>query len=103
MVGSRRNLLSSNGSNGNVNSHGNPEQFNQYQRVDLESGYGAINPIKPKQRFRDAIEQTMKDNRASDMKRQLIDNVDHEALEIYRKSEESVCFQRCLDNLNADS
>ncbi|KNG47205.1 cation diffusion facilitator 10 [Stemphylium lycopersici] len=90
MVGSRRNLLSSHASNGNVNSHGNPEQFNKYQRVDLESGYGAINPIKPKQRFRDAIEQTLKDNRASNMKRQLIDNVDHGALEIYRKSEESL-------------
>ena len=87
MVGGRQLL---NGSNGNVNSRGNPEQFTKYQRVDLESGYGAINPVKPRQRFRDAIEQTVKDNRASGLKRKLIDKVDHDALEVYRKSEESV-------------
>lgn len=82
MVGSRRNVL-----NGH---HNNNEQFDKYQRVDLEHGYGAINPLKPRQRFRDAIESTVRDNRANEMKRKLIDNVDHDALEIYRKSEESV-------------
>jgi hypothetical protein len=86
MVGKRRNILNSNYSNGNVSN-----QFNKYQRVDLESGYGSISPAKPTKRFRDAIDQTVKDNRANEMKQKLIDNIDHEALEIYRKSDESVC------------
>jgi hypothetical protein len=91
MVGTRRNLLSSHAkSNDNVNSNGDSDAFNKYKRVDLESGYGTINPVRPRQRFRDAIDQTMKENRAQDMKQKLIDNVDHEALEIYRKSDESV-------------
>jgi len=85
MVGSRRNILSGHG-----NGNGNNEQFDKYQRVDLENGYGAINPLKPRQRFRDAIESTVRDNRANEMKKKLIDNVDHDALEIYRKSDESV-------------
>jgi hypothetical protein len=91
MVGKRRNILNSNYSNGNVNSRGDPNQFNKYQRVDLESGYGSIRSAKPTKRFRDAIDQTVKDNRANEMKQKLIDNIDHEALEIYRKSDESVC------------
>jgi hypothetical protein len=90
MVGTRRNILNGHNSNDNVNSSGNPNDFSKYQRVDLESGYGAINPVKPRQRFRDAIGQTVKENRANDMKQKLIDNIDHEALEIYRKSDESV-------------
>jgi len=91
MVGGRRNVLNSHdNSNGNVNRRHNVEQFSKYQRVDLESGYGAITPVKPKRRFRDAIEQTVKDNRANEMKQKLIDNIDHEALEIYRKSDESL-------------
>jgi len=85
MVGSRRNILS-----GHHNGNGNNEQFDKYQRVDLEHGYGAINPLKPRQRFRDAIDSTVRDNRANEMKKKLIDNVDHDALEVYRKSEESV-------------
>ncbi|KAI0569315.1 cation efflux family protein [Pyrenophora tritici-repentis] len=84
MVG-RRNILS-----GHHNGNKNNEQFDKYQRVDLEHGYGAINPLKPKQRFRDAIEATVRDNRANEMKQKLIDNVDHDALEVYRKSEESL-------------
>ena len=92
MVGTRRNLLSSNSSygNGNINGNGKGDDFDKYQRVDLESGYGSINPVRPRQKFRDAVEQTMKNNRAIDMKKKLIENVDHTALEIYRKSDESV-------------
>ncbi|KAF1837894.1 hypothetical protein BDW02DRAFT_576811 [Decorospora gaudefroyi] len=90
MAGNRRNLLSGHHSNGNVNTQSDPESFNKYQRVDLESGYGTINPIRPKQRFRDAVHQTMTENRAADMKQKLIENVDHGALEIYRKSDESL-------------
>ena len=96
MVGGRRGLLNSNSTNGNINGYGNTE------RVDLESGYGTINKIKPKQRFRDAIEHTLRDNRANELKRKLIDQVDHEALEVYRKSEESVCDSLDLVNLDAD-
>jgi hypothetical protein len=84
MVGKRRNLLNGHDSNGNSNAS------KKYQRIDLEAGYAGIDPIKPRQRFRDLIDQTLKDNRANDMKRKLIDSIDHEALEIYRKSDESV-------------
>ncbi|EUC33541.1 hypothetical protein COCVIDRAFT_13222 [Bipolaris victoriae FI3] len=90
MVGGRHRLLSTGNTKGNINSYGDPEQFTKYQRVDLESGYGATNKIKPRQRFRDAIEQTLRDNHANGLKRKLIDNIDHDALEVYRKSEESL-------------
>lgn len=92
MVGTRRNLLSRSSTygNGNINGNGKGNDFNKYQRVDLESGYGSINPLRPRDRFRDAIETTMKENRAMDMKKKLIENVDHTALEVYRKSTESV-------------
>lgn len=83
MVGTRRNLLRNGSSN-------NGDVFAKYKRVDLESGHGTINPHNSRQKFRDAIDQTMQDNRASEMKKKLIDNFDHDALEIYRKSEESV-------------
>jgi hypothetical protein len=84
MVGTRRNLLSK------TSSYGNGNGTESIQRDDVESSYGTINNIKPTHRFRDAIKQTMYTNRANDMKRKLIDNVDHEELEIYRKSAESV-------------
>jgi hypothetical protein len=87
MVGTRRNLLSHNSSYGNENTGPNA---NGHQHVDVESGYGSINPVKRNQRFRDAIKQTMYDRRADDMKQKLIDNVDHKMLEHFRKSDESV-------------
>jgi hypothetical protein len=87
MVGTRRNLLSKNSSYTNGDSGNGP---NTYQREDLESNYGSINPVRPRHRFRDAIKQTMYENRADDMKRKLIENVDHQMLEHYRKSDESV-------------
>jgi cation diffusion facilitator family transporter len=90
MVGTRRNILNSHNSNSDIHSRGNLNEVNKYQRVDLESGYGAINPVKPRKRFRDAIDQTLRENRANEMKQKLIDNIDHEALEIYRKSDESL-------------
>ena len=90
MVGTRRNILNSHNSNGNINSRSNANEFSKYQRVDLEGGYGGNNPVKSKKRFRDAIDQTVKDNRANEMKKKLIDNIDHEALEFFRKSDESV-------------
>jgi cation diffusion facilitator family transporter len=90
MVGTRRNILNSHNSNGSINSRSNANELSKYQRVDLEGGYGGNNPVKSKKRFRDAIDQTVKDNRANEMKKKLIDNIDHEALEFFRKSDESL-------------
>jgi hypothetical protein len=84
MVGARRTLLSK------TSSYNNSNGYDKNLRQDVESGYGAINNIKPKHKFRDAIKQTMYTNRANEMKKKLIDNVDHEELEMYRKSDESV-------------
>jgi hypothetical protein len=92
MVGTRRNLLKHGSDYGSINETENGNGFDKYQRVDLESGYGSINPVHPKQRFRDAISQTIHENRAIEMKKQLIENVDHNELEHFRKSEESVRF-----------
>lgn len=87
MVGDRRRVLSTTGS---VYGNGSSKNSNGYDRADLEAAYGSINPVKPRQRFRDAIQCTIQDNRTAELKKKLIDNVDHEALEKYRKSEESV-------------
>lgn len=75
------------------NSYGNGDGQNEYANggADVESGgYGTINPLKARKRFKDAIDQTMSDNRAAEMKKKLIDNVDHDSLEIYWKSDESL-------------
>ncbi|KAH7074673.1 hypothetical protein BKA63DRAFT_319118 [Paraphoma chrysanthemicola] len=95
MVGTRRNLLKHGSDYGSINETENGNGFDKYQRVDLESGYGSINPVHPKQRFRDAISQTIHENRAIEMKKQLIENVDHNELEHFRKSEESL---KCIPN-----
>jgi len=92
MVGSRRNLLSSNGSDyskGNGYANGNGDGLDRSQRTDVESGYGTIK-VPPKQRFRDAIHHTMQEDRAGEMKKKLIDNVDHDILEKFRKSDTSL-------------
>ncbi|KAI8940777.1 hypothetical protein NX059_002043 [Plenodomus lindquistii] len=90
MVGTRRSLLRA-GSNKSNLSNGINDQYTKSKHGDLESGYGSIDPVpKSRTRFRDAIEHTMHQNRAADMKRKLIHNVDHEELEIYRKSDESL-------------
>lgn len=85
MVGTRHSLLGKTSSYVNGDTGNGPHNYS-----DLESGYGTINPSQSKHRFRDAIKQTMYENRANDMKRKLIDSVDHELLEKYRKSDESV-------------
>jgi hypothetical protein len=87
MVGTRRSLLGRSSSYGNENTGPNA---NGQQHEDVESGYGSINPVKQNARFRDAIKQTMYDRRGNDMKKKLIDNVDHKLLEHFRKSDESV-------------
>jgi hypothetical protein len=88
MVGTRRNLLSKHSSY--TNGNGTDNVVNGRHREDLESGYGSINPIKTQHRFHDAIKQTIYSNRASEMKKKLIDNVDHQMLEHFRKSDTSV-------------
>jgi hypothetical protein len=70
------------------------QRSNGYERADVEAAYGSIKPLKPRQRFRDAIQYTIQDQRTADMKKKLIDAVDHEALEKFRKSEESVRLQQ---------
>lgn len=88
MVGGRRQALETHASYSNV--HDSRRKSNGYVRDDLESAYGSINPLKLRKRFRDAVQDTIQTNRTAEMKKKLIDNVDHEALEEYRKSEESV-------------
>lgn len=87
MVGTRRSLLRAGSNDGNSNG----DNLGKYKRIDLESGYGTINASQlSRQKFRNAIHQTMHDGRAAEMKKKLIDSVDHDALEMYRKSDESV-------------
>ncbi|KAH3906722.1 hypothetical protein HBI56_228880 [Parastagonospora nodorum] len=93
MVGTRRNLLSKNSSY--TNGNGTENVVKGRHREDIESGYGSINPVNSQHRFRDAIKQTMYSTRASDMKKKLIDNVDHTMLEHFRKSDTSL---ECIPN-----
>lgn len=67
---------------------------NKYDHVDLENGNGQQFSPRPRQRFRDAIEATISENHAIQLKRQLLENVDHNVLEKFRKSDEEVC-SRC--------
>jgi hypothetical protein len=91
MVGStRRNLLSQTSSYNKSNSLQNRDGFDKLQRGDVENGYGSINPMIPRQRFHDAIKHTIHGARAMEMKKKLIENVDHQMLEHFRKSDESV-------------
>jgi len=102
MVGTRRSLLRTGSNNSNSHDHGNGDSLGKYKRVDPENGYGTINASQTsRKKFRDAIHQMMHDNRAAEMKKKLIDNVDHEALEMYRKSDESVRSSRPVDGIGA--
>ncbi|KAF1972236.1 hypothetical protein BU23DRAFT_164488 [Bimuria novae-zelandiae CBS 107.79] len=62
----------------------------QYRHLDLESGNGHPQTPHPRQRFRDAIEATMNQQQAQELKKQLLENVDHNALEKFRKTEEDL-------------
>jgi len=96
MVGSRRNLLSQTSSYNNSQSTQNGHGYDKLQRGDIESGYGSINHVNSRQRFKDAIKQTVHGVRAMEMKKKLIENVDHQMLEHFRKSDESVRGLRYL-------
>lgn len=94
MVGGRRRALDT--ATSYTNGNDSRKKSIGYERTDLEAAYGSINPLKPRQRFRDAIQDTIQGNRTAEMKKKLIDNVDHEILEKYRKSEESVSYRPAM-------
>ncbi|KAL5406509.1 hypothetical protein PMIN03_007752 [Paraphaeosphaeria minitans] len=62
----------------------------QYRHLDLENGNGNPYTPHPRQRFRDAIDATMTKQHAVDLKKQLLENVDSNALEKFRKSDEEL-------------
>ncbi|KAF2678946.1 hypothetical protein K458DRAFT_347513 [Lentithecium fluviatile CBS 122367] len=64
--------------------------YDKRDHTDLESGNGENDTTRPRQRFRDAIETTMNQKHAMDLKKQLLENVDHKALEKFRKSDEEL-------------
>lgn len=106
MVSGRRRALETHNSGLDSNS----QEWASQDRIrrDVETGYDAIKPSRHRKRFRDAIEQTMHESRAVAMKKKLLDNVDHDALEKYRKSDESVRvlspgLRGTADNLTAES
>jgi len=88
MVSGRRRALETH--NSGLDSNSQEWASQDRMRRDVETGYDAIKPSRHRKRFRDAIEQTMHESRAVAMKKKLLDNVDHDALEKYRKSDESL-------------
>ncbi|KAF2659048.1 hypothetical protein K491DRAFT_226519 [Lophiostoma macrostomum CBS 122681] len=81
MVASRRRELISQGSN---------DGYNTFNHVDLENGNGHHTSSTPRTRFKDAVEATMDKKRAQEMKRKLLNSVDHKGLEKFRKSDEKL-------------
>lgn len=71
----------------------NEQQNGQF---DVENGNPAPPKPHPRVRFRDAVESTMSQQHARELKQQLLENVDHNALEKFRKSDEEVRFTRML-------
>ncbi|KAF2111998.1 hypothetical protein BDV96DRAFT_498196 [Lophiotrema nucula] len=66
---------------------------NQYAHLDLENGNGAppaYSRMSPKSRFRDAVSTTLDQQRRSDLKKALLENVERKALEKFRKSDEEL-------------
>jgi hypothetical protein len=62
--------------------------YNKYDHMDIETGHGTGRDGRG--RFRDAIETTLSQNRAKNMKKTLLETVDRNALEKYRKNNEEV-------------
>jgi hypothetical protein len=88
MVASRHRSI--NGASGNG--------YNKYDHTDLESGNGENYTSRPRQRFRDAIDQTMNQEYAKNLKKQLLENTDHKGFEKFRKSDEEVGRRVLLTN-----
>ncbi|KAF2868535.1 hypothetical protein BDV95DRAFT_131459 [Massariosphaeria phaeospora] len=64
--------------------------YNKYDHADLENGNGQPHSSRPRQRFRDAIDATVNQHRAMELKRKLLENMDRNALEKYRKSDDEL-------------
>ena len=62
----------------------------EYRHLDLESGNGSPRTAHPRTRFRDAVDATMNKQHAMELKKQLLENVDHNALEKFRKTDEEL-------------
>ncbi|PVI02753.1 hypothetical protein DM02DRAFT_717216 [Periconia macrospinosa] len=60
---------------------------NIYNRFDLEAGNPPNSILRPRQRFRDAIQTTIHKGRAEELKKRLLEGVEHDALEKFRKSQ----------------
>ena len=61
------------------------DDYEQYKKSDVETADGFRRP--PRQRFRDAVDNAMNKRHAIELKKQLLDTVDHNALEKFRKSD----------------
>ncbi|KAH7122668.1 hypothetical protein B0J11DRAFT_464667 [Dendryphion nanum] len=62
----------------------------KYDHLDLENGNAQNKSLHPRLRFRDAIEATIDQNRAHQMKNLLLSSMDHEAMEKFRKKDEEI-------------
>lgn len=78
MVGQRRRELNT------------PNEYDRYDHVDLENGNGQHKSIHPRVRFRDAVEDTMDQKRAKELKKKLLGSMDYKGMEKFRKSDEEV-------------
>lgn len=88
MVGGRRlqlSALSANGSKDHSGHDGRKPHENGWYRDDIETGTRS-----PGQRFRDTVNQTIVKNRSNELKRKLLDGIDRDALERFRKSDKEV-------------
>ncbi|KAJ9657760.1 hypothetical protein H2201_008073 [Coniosporium apollinis] len=88
MVGGRRlqlSALSANGSKDHSGHDGRKPHENGWYRDDIETGTRS-----PGQRFRDTVNQTIVKNRSNELKRKLLDGIDRDALERFRKSDKEL-------------
>lgn len=105
MVGKRevlRSLSSKNNANGqlngNVNGEANGHANGKHHKDDIESNVSLLRPKsqqggKPRPRmfkFRDAANTALEDKRREDLKKQLLQGVDRDGLEKFRKSDEEL-------------
>jgi nucleosome binding factor SPN SPT16 subunit len=92
VAGRRRELFSE--------SAGQENAYNKYDHADIEAGHSTSKAGRA--RFRDAIETTLSQNRAKEMKKTLLETVDRNALEKFRKSDEEVrnyiTMSRCTEH-----
>ncbi|PSK57852.1 Metal tolerance protein 9 [Elsinoe australis] len=96
MVGQRHAVFSNSGRKGSSQSTNQPRQVNgnRPEDRDLEPGnVGSNQNLKPRPnlfRFRDAAHTALEDSRRDALKKQLLEGVDHQNLEKFRKSDEEL-------------